>query len=68
MYIDQTPTVIPVQGEHPHGLFHGLHCHWRLYRRFIMKCAAELDNPQIKDDPTVSEFNVSRFFMLNIMK
>ena len=41
MYIHSTPAAIPVQGEHPHGVFHGMHCMWRLYvyRRFIMKCA-----------------------------
>lgn len=67
MYIHSTPAIIPVQGEHPHGLFHGMHCVWRLYRRFIMKCTAEINNVQIKDDPSVSDFNVSRFFLLNIL-
>ena len=67
MYIHSSPAAIPVQGEHPHGVFHGMHCMWRLYRRFIMKCADVLQNRQIKEDPGVSEFNVSRFFMLNIL-
>lgn len=44
-----------------------MHCQWRLYRPFIMKCAAELDNDQIKDDPGVSDYNVHRFFLLNIL-
>ena len=61
-YIHSTPVIIPVQGEHPHGLFHCLHCQWRLYKRFIMKCAEVLGNQQVKDDPDVSNFNVSRFF------
>ena len=60
-------TIIPIQGEAPHGLFHGLHCFWRLYRRFIMKAAAVIDNTQVKEDPGVSDLNVSRFFMLNIL-
>ena len=67
MYIHSTPATIPVQGEHPHGLFHGLHCMWRLYQRFIMKCADVIGNEQVKADPGVSEFNVARFFMLNIL-
>ena len=66
-YIDSTPVIIPIQGEHPHGLFHAMHCQWRLYKRFIMRCAAVLDNKQVKDDPDVSDFNVSRFFLLNIL-
>ena len=32
-----------------------------------MKCADVLENKQIKGDPAVSDFNVSRFFMLNIL-
>ena len=44
-----------------------MHCQWRLYRPFIMKCADILDNPQIKEDPSVSDFNVHRFFLLNIL-
>ena len=66
-YLDSTPVIIPVQGEHPHGLFHGMHCQWRLYKRFIMKCAEVLGNKQVKEDPDVSNFNVSRFFLLNIL-
>ena len=44
-----------------------MHCQWRLYRPFIMKCAAELGNDQIKEDPGVSDYNVHRFFLLNIL-
>ena len=29
-------------GEHPHGLFHVMHCEWRLERQFIMWCAGEV--------------------------
>ena len=66
-YLDSSPATIPVQGEAPHGLFHGMHCQWRLFRPFIMKCAEILDNEQVKSDPTVSDLNVSRFFLLNIL-
>ena len=44
-----------------------MHCQWRLFRPFIMKCAAELDNPQIKEDPGVSDFDSHRFFLLNVL-
>ena len=66
VYIYQSPAVVPIQGE-LHGLFHGMHCQHRLYRPFIMKCAEVLDNPQIKEDPGVSDYNLHRFFLLNIM-
>ena len=44
-----------------------MHCQWRLFRPFIMKCAKVLGNDQIKEDPGVSDFNVHRFFLLNIV-
>ena len=44
-----------------------MHCQWRLFRPFIMKCAEVLDNPQIKEDPGVSDYNLHRFFLLNIV-
>lgn len=66
-YIDQTPCVIPIQGEHPHGLFHVMHCYWRLNRQFIMWCAKQLGNKQVIEDPNVSVFNVHRYFFLNVL-
>lgn len=57
-YIDQTPCVIPIQGEHPHGLFHVMHGEWRLYKPFIMWCATQLGNRQVIEDPNVSVFNM----------
>ena len=68
VYLDSTPTCIPVQGEHPHGLFHALHCCLRLYSPFLRKLAKDvLENPSIKMEPNVSEFNVHRFFFLNMV-
>ena len=52
-YFDQSPAIIPVQGE-LHGFFHLMHCHWRLNRPFIMQCADVLGNTQVKSDPSVS--------------
>ena len=66
-YIDQTPCVIPIQGEHPHGLFHIMHGQWRLHRQFIMWCAEQLGNQQVIEDPNVSVFNVHRFFFLDVL-
>ena len=66
-YIFQTPVVIPIQGEHPHGLFHAMHCQWRLHRQFIMWCATKLENGQILEEPNVSVFNVHRFFFLHVL-
>ena len=66
-YIDQTPCVIPIQGEHPHGVFHVMHGEWRLFKPFIMWCAAQLGNRQVIEDPNVSVFNVHRYFFLNTL-
>ena len=68
VYLDSTPTCIPVQGEHPHGLFHAMHCCLRLYSPFLRKLAEDvLENPSIKMEPNVSDFNVHRFFFLNMV-
>ena len=67
MDIENGPLVIPIQGEHPHGLFHVMHAQWRLHRQFLMWCAKKLDNPQIIEDPNVSVFNVHRFFFLHVV-
>ena len=66
-YIHSSPAIIPIQGEHPHGLFHAMHCQWRLYRPFIMKCAKVVGNEQVKPDPGVSDLNVTRFFFLDVL-
>ena len=54
-------------GEHPHGLFHVMHCEWRLHRQFIMWCANVVENSQVIEDPNVSVFNSHRFFFLNVL-
>ena len=56
-----------VSGEHPHGLFHAMHCHWRLNRQFIMWCANVVENKQVIEDPNVSVFNTHRYFFLNVL-
>lgn len=46
-----------------------MHAEWRLHRQFILWCAApaQLNNKQVVEDPTVSQFNSSRFFFLNVL-
>ena len=68
-YIDQTPCVIPIQGEHPHGLFHVMHGEWRLYKPFIMWCATALGNRQVVEIRTClsSTCTVHRYFFLNVL-
>ena len=65
-YIWSTPIIIPVQGE-LHGAFHSRHSLWRQYKRFLLRCADEIGNVQIKEDPTVSDLNVTRFFQDSIV-
>ena len=43
LYIDQTPVIIPIAGESPHGVFHVMHAGWRLYLRFIQLAADQLE-------------------------
>ena len=59
--------ILIFSGEHPHGLFHVMHCEWRLHRQFIMWCAAVVGNKQVIEDPNVSVFNSHRFFFLNVL-
>ena len=67
IYLDMTPVVIPIQGEHPHGLFHVMHAQWRLYIRFLSWCAEITENEQVVNDPNVSVFNAHRYFYLHIV-
>ena len=69
-YLDQTPAIIPVQGEHPHGIFHGMHAGWRLYWPFLCRIAEPdvLDIRSIKQDPNVSDFSFHRFFLFTVVR
>ena len=62
------PLVIPVQGEHPHGQFHAMHCMLRLYKSFVDRITDLIGcSKQITTEPSVSKFNVHRFFFLNVL-
>jgi hypothetical protein len=64
LYIDQSPMIIPVQGESPHGVYHMMHGGWRLYLRLIRQAADQLGmGDWLKDDPLVKHFN-SHLYML----
>ena len=67
-WIDELPVIIPVQGEHPHGMFHAMHCQMRLYKALLARLAIELEcEDQISMEPDVSKFNVHRFFFLQVV-
>ena len=75
-YLDETPMLVPIQGESPHGVFHVLHAGWRLYLRFLRACALHLSNQdpkaginqQVRDDPTVSDLNRSLHFLNRVAR
>jgi hypothetical protein len=56
-FLETVPVIIPRLGEAPHGKFHVMHGHWRLWEPLLMKMAGVLDNKQVVSDPSVSQFN-----------
>ena len=68
LYLDQTPFIIPMQGEAPHGVYHCMHAGWRLYWRFIKVCAIKLGNKQAIEDPPVKSFNSCIHFLWRITR
>ena len=56
-YLEKTPVIIPRLGEAPHGKFHVMHGHWRLWNPLIMRFALVTNNKQVVSDPSVSQFN-----------
>ena len=51
------PSLIPVQGEHPHGTCHVLHMGWRPYAPLVVGMLASIGHSECKKDFTVSSFN-----------
>lgn len=67
LYLDTSPVIIPIQGEHPHGQHHAMHCMLRLYKAFVVRLTTQIGcEKQIGTEPDVSDFNVHRFFFLNV--
>ena len=56
-YLNQTPAIIPVQGEHPHGTCHVLHMGWRPYAPLLVGILHAVGHNECKADFTVSNFN-----------
>ena len=63
LYLQRTPVVIPVLGEHPHGTHHVLHGGWRLWWPLLEQFAIQIDSKQVVADPEVSVFNKHEFFL-----
>ena len=51
------PSIIPVQGEHPHGTCHILHMGWRPYAPLVVRILEKIGHKECKKDFTVSSFN-----------
>ena len=69
LYIDQTPVVIPVQGESPHGVHHFLHAGFRLFKPIIRVAAGLIKDKSVSEDPhSVKEFNRALFLLYKITR
>jgi len=62
-FLCTTPVIMPRLGESPHGKYHVLHGHWRLWQPLLLKMAEVLNNKQVVPDPTVSQFNTHEHFV-----
>ena len=62
-YIMETPLIIPRLGEAPHGKYHVMHGHWRLWAPLIMRMAIVVNNKALKRDPGVEDFNRHEHFL-----
>ena len=62
-YLMQTPVIIPRLGEAPHGKYHVMHGHWRLWAPLIMRMAVVVNNKALKRDPGVEDFNRHEHFL-----
>jgi hypothetical protein len=70
------PSLIPVQGEHPHGTCHVLHMGWRPYYPLLGGILTAIGHLECKKDFSVSDYNdhdhamailiegVAQYFML----
>lgn len=62
-FLETVPVIIPRLGEAPHGKYHVMHGHWRLWEPLVMRMAEILNNKQVVSDPTVSQFNSHEHFV-----
>ena len=69
VYLDQTPVIIPVQGESPHGVHHFLHAVFRLFKPVIKVAASVMQDTSVSEDPhNVKEFNRAYFLLCKITR
>lgn len=61
------PAVVPILGLAPHGEYHVFHAGYRNYRPLIKVFAKALNNPQLTEDPPVSEYNRVRYHVSMLM-
>jgi hypothetical protein len=62
-YLGTKPIIIPRLGEAPHGKYHVMHGHWRLWAPLIMCMAGVVRNTALKRDPGVEDFNRHEHFL-----
>ena len=63
LYLERKPIIIPRLGEAPHGKYHVMHGHWRLWAPLIVRIAAVVGNTALKRDPGVEDFNRHEHFL-----
>mmetsp|Transcript_1978 Transcript_1978/g.5543 ORF Transcript_1978/g.5543 Transcript_1978/m.5543 type:complete len:648 (+) Transcript_1978:193-2136(+) len=60
-YIGERPQLIPILGDHPHGVSHTLHAGFRVYAPFINEFMQAIDHTAYTIDFNVSDFETNEF-------
>ena len=69
LFLDTQPAVVPILGEHPHGVHHIMHTVHRNFEPFVMRCAEEVGNKAIVSDPAaVMHFNSHFYFHCKLIR
>jgi len=69
LYLHQTPVIIPVQGESPHGVHHFLHAVFRLFQPVIHVAQLIMKDTSVSSDPhCVKEFNRALYLLCKITR
>ena len=66
-FLNTTPLIIPVLGEHPHGTYHVMDGGWKQWYPFIEVTTNLLNNRQIIARPPVSAFNNHEKFLVHVI-
>lgn len=59
---------MPRLGEAPHGKFYVTHGGLRIWATLIMRIAIEVNDRQVREDPTVQFFNAHEHFLRTITR